>query len=45
MKNIKKFLTFSTVPKIEGMLPPVVNVEFYADKEDKLPTKEYVTKN
>lgn len=34
----------STVPKIKGMLPPVVDVEFYADKEDNPPAKESVTK-
>lgn len=34
----------SNVPKIKGMLPPVVDVEFYADKEENPPAKEYVTK-
>lgn len=32
------------VPKIEGMLPPVVDVEFYGDKENYPPSKEYVKK-
>ena len=34
----------STVPKIEGMLPPVIDVEFYADKGNNPPTKLSVTK-
>lgn len=28
------------VPKIENMLPPVIDVEFYGDKEENLPEKE-----
>ena len=34
----------ANVPKIEGMLPPVVDVEFYGDKENNPPSKEYVKK-
>lgn len=30
----------STVPKIKGMLPPVVDLEFYGDKEKHLPDKK-----
>ena len=34
----------SVVPKTNGMLPPVVDVEFYADKEKNPPSKEIVIK-
>ena len=34
----------SAVPVKEGMLPPVVDVEFYADKENNPPTKESIDK-
>ncbi len=30
----------SVVPKTEDMLPPVVDIEFYGDKEKNLPNKE-----
>ena len=33
----------SNVPKTSGMLPPVVDVEFYSDKDKNPPNKEYVT--
>lgn len=33
-----------TVKKAEGMLPPVVDVEFYGDKERNLPEREAVTR-
>ena len=33
----------SNVPKTNGMLPPVVDVEFYSDKKENPPSKEYVT--
>lgn len=33
----------SVVPKTNGMLPPVVDVEFYSDKKENPPSKEYVT--
>lgn len=33
-----------TVDKVEGMLPPVVDIEFYGDKEENLPNKEDTTK-
>jgi lysozyme len=33
-----------TVPSFDGMLPPVVDVEFYGDKESNPPDKESVTK-
>lgn len=32
-----------TVPKIENMLPPVIDLEFYGDKEKSPPAKENVT--
>lgn len=31
-----------TVPKIDGMLPPVIDVEFYGDKKSNPPTQETV---
>lgn len=34
----------STVPVAEGMLPPVIDVEFYGDKESDLPEKEDVVR-
>lgn len=34
----------SNVPVKDGMLPPVVDVEFYADKENNPPTKESIDK-
>lgn len=33
-----------TVPKADNMLPPVVDVEFYGDKADNPPSREYVEK-
>ena len=33
----------NTVEPYEGMLPPVIDVEFYADKEKNPPEREYVT--
>lgn len=33
-----------TVPKSEGMLPPVVDIEFYGDKRKNLPDKEKTQK-
>lgn len=35
----------ATVPKSNKMLPPVIDVEFYGDKEKNLPNKDEVTKN
>ena len=32
----------NTVKPYEGMLPPVIDLEFYGDKEVNLPTREYV---
>lgn len=32
----------NTVNPYEGMLPPVIDLEFYGDKEVNLPTREYV---
>ncbi len=34
----------SNVPAVSGMLPPVVDVEFYADKNKNPPTKEAIDK-
>lgn len=34
-----------TVPKIDGMLPPVIDIEFYGDKEKNPPSKVDVQKN
>ncbi len=35
----------STVPKTIGMLPPVVDIEFYGDKEKNLPDRESTREN
>lgn len=34
----------NTVPKIEGMLAPVIDVEFYGDKKENLPDKDKTQK-
>lgn len=33
----------NTVDKVEGMMPPVVDIEFYGDKEKNLPDKDTTT--